>query len=56
MLRSVNNFAKSFEFGKDGLGGRGPHERLGMLVVMVDKGIDLSFEIGHGLERATTNG
>lgn len=47
VLRSVKNFAKSFEFGKDGLCRGCPHEGLGMLVMVVHVSIDLALELGH---------
>ncbi len=45
--RSADNFAKSLKFGEDRFGRCGPHEGLGMLVVVVDESFDLAFEISH---------
>ena len=49
-MRSVNNFAASLKFGKDRLSGSGPHEWLGMLLVMVDQGGDLALEVADRIE------
>lgn len=51
MLCPVNNFTELFEFGEDRLCGGGPHEGLGMLVVLIDELADLALQIGDGVER-----
>ena len=43
--RSINNFAQTFQFCKDGFRRCSPHERLGMLVVARDESLDLALEI-----------
>ena len=51
----VNNFAEPFEFGEDGVGGRGPFERFGMLVVGVDEQVDLALQVVHRAEGAAAD-
>jgi hypothetical protein len=52
----INSSTKSFEFGKDGVGGGGPHKRLRMGIVVGDELIDLAHQVGKGLERITADG
>jgi TonB dependent receptor len=49
------NFAKSFEFGQDGIGRIGPHEGLGVLIVMFDELMDFAFQIRHRVEGAAAD-
>ncbi len=55
VLCPADNFAKSLEFGKDGVGGCCPHKGLRVLVVVLDEVIDLALEIGHGVEGAAAD-
>lgn len=55
VLCPADNFAESLEFGKDGVGGRGPHKGFRVLVVVFDKVIDLALEVGHRVEGAAAD-
>ena len=56
VLCPADNFAKSFEFGKDGVGRCGPHEGPGVLIVVFDELMDFAFQVGHRVERAAADG
>ena len=55
VLCPADNFAKSFEFGEDGVGGSGPHEGLGVLIVVFNELMDFALQIGHGVEGAAAD-
>ena len=56
LLCSADNFAKFFEFGKDGVGGGGPHGELGVLIAVFHELIDFAFQVRHGVEGAVADG
>ena len=56
MLCPADNFAESFEFGQDGVGGSGPHKGPRVLIVVLDELIDLAFEVRHGVKGAASDG
>ena len=56
VLCPADNFAKSFEFGEDGVGGCGPHEWLRMGIVVGDEPLDLAHQVWKWLERITADG
>ena len=39
-------------FGEDGIGGFGPDERFGIIVVVLEVAVDGSLQVGHGAEDA----
>src|SRR3989442_1248019 len=56
VLCPADNFAESFKFGQDGVGGGGPHKGPRVLVVVLDELVDLAFEVRHGVKGAATDG
>ena len=52
----LNNFAKSLQFLKYGIGGGGPGERLRLRVVALHEFLDAIDEVGDAAEGASSNG